>query len=113
MRIITAFTLQNSGRSDKGTVATLAAAFWVASIEMGKPLSPEQLGCGCPSMTLLHDWEIRYAAECFAFKCHRMREQGVEYIHFAGDHGHRQQQDTLVKGLDSVDDYGQSRHNGC
>ena len=42
MRIITAFTLQNSGGLDKGTAATLTAAFWVASIKMGKPLSPKQ-----------------------------------------------------------------------
>ena len=53
MRIITAFTLHNTGGSDEGTAFTLAAAFWVASIEMGKPLSPEQLGHGCPSESVI------------------------------------------------------------
>ena len=98
MRTITALTLHNSGGSDEGTAATLAAAFWVASIEIAKPLSSKQLGYGSPSESLLHSWEIRYAAKCFVYKCHRMRQQGVEYIHFSGDHGHRKGQDSLVKG---------------
>ena len=72
MRIITAFALQNSGGSDEGTAATLAAAFWVASIEMGKPLTPEQLGYGCPCESFLRKWEIKHASECFECKCHRM-----------------------------------------
>ena len=98
MRAITALTLHNSGGSDEGTAATLAAAFWVASIEMGKPLSSEQLGYGSPSESLLHSWEIQCAADCFVYKCNRMRQQGVEYVHFSGDHGHRKGQDSLVKG---------------
>ena len=96
--MITALTLHNSGGSDEGTATTLAAAFWAASIEMGKPLSPKQLGCGSPSESLLHNWKIRYVAQCFVGKCHRMRQQGAQYVHFSGDHGHRKGQDSLVKG---------------
>ena len=31
-------------------------------------------------------------------RCRRMVQQGVKYVHFAGDHGHRQGQDSVVKG---------------
>ena len=96
--MIIALTLHNSGGSDEGTAATLATVFWAASVEMGKPLSPKQLGCGSLSESLLHSWEIRYAAQCFVGKCHRMRQQGVQYVHFSGDHGRIKGQDSLVKG---------------
>ena len=98
MRVITAFGLQNSGGSDEGAAAIVAATFMAASMEMGKPLTPTQLGRGSPSQWLLAEWEKRYAAECFVHRCHKMRQQSVKYLHFAGDHGHRQGQDSLVKG---------------
>ena len=98
MRVITAFGLQNSGGSDEGAAAIVAATFMAASMEMGKPLTPTQLGRGSPSQWLLAEWEKRYAAECFVHRCHKMRQQRVKYLHFAGDHGHRQGQDSLVKG---------------
>ena len=31
-------------------------------------------------------------------KCHKMRQKRVKYVHFSGDHGHRQGQESLVKG---------------
>ena len=98
MRTFTACTLHNSGGSDEGTAFTLAAAFWVASHEMGKALSPKQLGHGSPSETFLSDWEKRYAAKCFTLKCFKMRQNNTKYLHYSGDHGHRKGQDSLVKG---------------
>ena len=81
MRVLTAFGLHNSGGSDEGTTTAIAAAFWVASNEMGKPLTPEQLGCGSPSESLLCDWEKRYAAECFILKYFQMKKHGTKYLH--------------------------------
>ena len=79
------------------------SVLWVASIEMGNSLSPEQVGRGCSSMALLHDWEIRCAMECLVYKCHRMRQQeGVNHIHYGGNCGHRQEQTSLVKGWSYV-----------
>ena len=75
MCVITAPTLHNSGGSDEGTAATLTAAFWAASIQMGKLLSPKQLGCRSPSESHLHTWEKRYATQFFVGKYHRMRQQ--------------------------------------
>ena len=98
MRVITAFSLHNSGGSDEGTVTALAAAFWVISYEMGKALTPKQLGQGTPSESLLRKWESRYAADCFICKCHKMKKNGTKYLHYSGDHGHRKGQDSLVKG---------------
>ena len=51
MHVITALTLHNSGGSDNGTAATLVAAFWAASIEMGNPLPPSSLDVG-PQVSL-------------------------------------------------------------
>ena len=75
MRVLTAFGLHNSGGSDEGTVTTMAAAFWVSSYIMGKPLTPEQLGCGTPSESFLYKWEKRYAAECFLLKCFEVKKR--------------------------------------
>ena len=96
--MITAFTLHNSGGSDGGTLFTLAAAFWAASHEMSKTLTPKQLGRGSLSVPFLSNWERRYASECFTYKCFKMKKSSTKYLHFSGDHDHRNGQDGLVKG---------------
>ena len=57
--MITTCTLHNSGGSDESTTFTLATAFWVTSHEMGKALTPKQLGHESPSVPFFSNWEKR------------------------------------------------------
>ena len=97
--MITAFSQHNCGGSDAGTAAIIAATLWAVHDEMGIQLTSETLGRATPSESLLREWEHQYAAELFITWCHEMKACGTKYLHAACDHGHRNGQDSLVKGV--------------
>ena len=96
--MMTAFLMHNCGGLDEGSAAGIAAAFWVINHELGLSLTSKDIGHATPSESLLYDWEKQYAAELFITKCYQMRISGTTCLHSACDHGHRGDQDSLVKG---------------
>ena len=73
MCVITAPTLHNSGGSNEGTAAILAAAFWAASIEIGEPLSLS--GQAIPA-----DKALVIISNIFNFKTRASRDAPIDVL---------------------------------
>ena len=100
MRFLIIFTLHNFSGSDEGTTMTIAGAFYVIiHIEMGIPITAEQLGFMFPSESLLRAWKTRLAAEIFISTCFFINKRDVTLLHLSSDHGERKDKDAFVKGV--------------